>query len=103
MRAIRNATNHELEWIWPRLLSDEYELHIRDGELLAKLAMHGSNSADAVSADGSFRFQRKGLFKTQTFVHSGDARANGDPDTLWRRQRAHVCRRARKPLYLAEV
>lgn len=75
MRAIRNATNHELEWISSGLLSDEYELHIRDGELLAKLAMHGSNSADAVCTDGSFRFQCKGLFKTQTFVHSGDARA----------------------------
>ena len=71
MRAIRNATNHELEWISPQLLSDEYELRIRDGELLAKLVMHGSNSADAVCVEGSFRFQRKGLFKTQTVVYAG--------------------------------
>jgi hypothetical protein len=74
MRAIRNATNHELEGISPQLLSDEYELRIRDGELLAKLVMHGSNSADAVCVEGSFRFQRKGLFKTQTVVYAGDAR-----------------------------
>lgn len=75
MRAIRNATSHELEWISPQLLSDGFELHIRGGELLAKLVMHGSNSADAVCADGSFRFQRKGLFKTRAFVYSGDERA----------------------------
>lgn len=75
MRAIRNATNHELEWVQPRLLSDTHELHMLGGELLAKLVMRGSNSADAVCSDGSFTFQRKGLFKMHTVVYAGSSRA----------------------------
>jgi hypothetical protein len=60
MRAIRNATNHELEWVQPRLLSDTYELHMLGGELLARMAMRGSNSADAVCSDGSYTFPAEG-------------------------------------------
>ena len=37
--------------------------------------MHSSNSADAVGVDGSFRFERKGFFKTRTDIFSGASNA----------------------------
>ena len=74
MKNIARLIDHELKWVQPSALKQEFELQT-DGEVAATLRLKSSfgSFATAESADGCWTFKRVGFWQTRATVRTCDS------------------------------
>ena len=72
MQIIRDFVGHELEWVKPNWLLNDFDLRPDESTILAQMRLRGSAGAEVAVAGGAYAIQRQGFWKPKLLVTQGD-------------------------------